>query len=278
MTHVERTYHDNGALHSETPKVDGVVHGFVRHWYDNGQLGIEAPMVNGLVHGVVRNWDRSGNLLGTYEMQQGTGLEIHYHTNGRIRSLCSYIDGRISGPAKSYLESGEILAEGYWLDGKPVTWDKYEAAAKDDSRLPNPVDYRPEIPAKIAKLKELEARIGPAGMADLLPKQLIEHSRTRDALEWLDESDTRSLGEGMQRGRSIRLVKKLLELGANRVLATSIDAYDNDEQNTGEIIIELPAERTERKRLFDHVGRLARKQGFSKEADVGQQYLLLTLD
>src|SRR6185436_4124957 len=41
-----------------------------------GHLVCAEPYVNGLVHGVARQWSPDGELLGTYRMDQGTGIDL----------------------------------------------------------------------------------------------------------------------------------------------------------------------------------------------------------
>ena len=69
---VTRDLYRNGAIHRETPQVDGMLHGTVRSYHNNGKLASEEPYDNGLVHGVCRRWAWSGKLLGCYPTEHGT--------------------------------------------------------------------------------------------------------------------------------------------------------------------------------------------------------------
>ncbi len=278
MTQVDKSYFTDGTLRSETPILNGVPHGVVQHWHSNGKIALRIPMADGLVNGVVRQWDADGNLLGTYRMSNGTGVEIKWSGIGQIGATCSYINGNRNGPARVYDDEGELLGEGYWVDDKPVIWEKYLLACERDANLPNSLEDKPQLPAKIAKLKELEARIGPAGMADLLPERLIQGERTREALEWLQENRARSLGEGRRHGKSVNSVTKLYELGAKCVYAVEIDQYVGGEENTGKLVVELPNAEEARVQLLKYGAKIGQRIGFTKDEDVKQKYMLLLFD
>jgi hypothetical protein len=275
---IETTRYADGTLHSETPLQDGVAHGIVRRWHSNGALAEEVPMEMGVIHGTVKHWDSSGRLLGTYQMMHGTGIETRWAKPGLISATCSYIDSKRSGPARSYNPDGTILGEGYWVDGQAVVWEQYVAACQKDDRLPNSPDDEPLIPKRIAELKELERRYGPGFLADQLPKRLLGESGVREATEWLLESEDHSLGEDLTRRRAKNLINKLYALGAVKVHAVEIQRYDEGEENTGRLVVELPSDLNDRNALLKHASKLGRKLGFGAEEDVGQQYMLMMLD
>lgn len=278
MSEVERSYFEDGSLHSEIPKANGVPHGIVQHWHSNGQIAFRIPMEDGLVNGIAKQWDEEGNLLGTYEMQKGTGVEILWARVGQIRATCSYINGKRSGPSRAYDDDGEAFAEGYWVDGEPVVWKNYVLACERNASLPNSPEDEPQLPAKIARLKELEARIGPAGMADLLPRRLLQGENSREALEWLKEDRARSLGEGGRHRKSLNTVVKLYDLGAKCVHAVGVIRYEGGEENAGNLVVELPDDEAARSALLDYGGKIARSLGFTRDEDVGQKYMLLAFD
>ena len=73
-------------------------------------------------------------------------------------------------------------------------------------------------------------------------------------------------------------MKKLYSFGAVNVHAVEIDGDSQDDQNTGQLVVELPAQAASRKRLLQFAGRLARKRGFEPYPDTGQRYVFLLLD
>jgi antitoxin component YwqK of YwqJK toxin-antitoxin module len=97
-TKVELTYYSNGELRSERSRVDGKLHGMVKHWYQNGQLRSERPYVDGMPHGMIKWWYRDGQL----------GAETFY------------VDGVIHGVAKWWSPNGDIDEFRLWNQDKLV--------------------------------------------------------------------------------------------------------------------------------------------------------------
>jgi hypothetical protein len=62
------------------------------------------------------------------------------------------------------------------------------------------------------------------------------------------------------------------------VHACDVDQYDNGEENTGHLVVELPKDSVKRKSLFREVDRLAAQRGSREEFDNGQQYVYVGLD
>jgi antitoxin component YwqK of YwqJK toxin-antitoxin module len=76
-TKTERSYHPNGQLEWEGTFVDGSPHGIQRRWYPNGVLSDETPIQNGTYEGVGKHWNDKGELVGTWEVNAGTGVWRH---------------------------------------------------------------------------------------------------------------------------------------------------------------------------------------------------------
>ena len=278
MKEVKRRHSKNGTIVSESPYLDGVPHGITRFWHENGALAREIPMEKGFVNGTGKQWNQNGKLLGSYDMRFGTGVERTWHENGTLWSTCSFVKGERCGPSRMYSEDGDLFAESYWLYGERVTWKVYLEKSKIDSKIPNTNDDYPKLPARIEELKALEKKLGPAGMADMLPKKLLQGDSVREALSWLEESKLRSIGQATSRRKSLNLVRKLYDCGAINVQAVEIDGAEEEEQNAGKIVIEIPKDKDGRKAIFKIAGKIARKQGYDPEQDVGQQYCFLMLD
>ncbi len=277
MKEVKRRHSRNGVVVSETLYSDGVPHGMQRFWHENGVLAKEIPIEEGSVNGTVKQWSQSGKLLGSYDMSFGTGVEYTWHENGKLWTTRSFVNGERCGPARMYSEDGDLFAESYWLYGERVTWRVYHEKSKTDSRLPNSKDDSPKLPARIEEMKAWEKKLGPAGTADMLPKRLLQGDKVREALSWLEESKLRSLGETTSRREALGFVRRLYDYGAINVHAVEINGTE-EEQNTGKLIVELPADKDGRKAVFEIAGKVAREQGYDPEQDVGQQYCFLMLD
>lgn len=76
---------------------------------------------------------------------------------------------------------------------------------------------------------------------------------------------------------AIELVKMLYEIGAQAVTAVEIDGYVEDKgyQDTDKLIVTLPEDQTERKKLFAYLNHWARRRGWDAEPDLGRNYLLM---
>jgi hypothetical protein len=106
--------------------------------------------------------------------------------------------------------------------------------------------------------------------------KLMRTGRREDAVKWL-RSKKHTLGE-MTWSASQRLIKKLVALGAVRVLACTVDSYENGQENTGHLVVELPRAKPERVALLKEIDRVAEDQGYAGDADYGQRYAYVKLD
>ncbi len=82
---IERKLHDNGAVRTEMPVVDGEIHGTARGFFPSGKRRWEAQFVRGKYHGTMRLWFESGQLESEREYRGGKkhGPFVDYHPNGR---------------------------------------------------------------------------------------------------------------------------------------------------------------------------------------------------
>lgn len=117
-------------------------------------------------------------------------------------------------------------------------------------------------------------------MSDEFVQQFLESPSTKEALAWLQagsDSDFRSVGESESTEESIALIQQIYDAGAEEVLAVDIDEYPEG-QNTGKLVIRLPADPAARERVFAWAGEIAESQGFDAEQDSGQSYVFVMLD
>ncbi len=70
-----RYFENSGALQSEVPLKDGKRLGTV-YFFEQGAVVWSEPHSNGFAHGTARQWSESGDLIGTYNMKRGTGLDL----------------------------------------------------------------------------------------------------------------------------------------------------------------------------------------------------------
>ncbi|HLF00527.1 MAG TPA: hypothetical protein VI547_01030, partial [Anaerolineales bacterium] len=117
-----RRYKSDGVLVSEQPLKDGFYHGTVYRWGFSGTLILSRPYVAGKQHGKVWQWSDDGSLLGTYTMNHGTGIEIHWTQGGADSMLPRLVrpmrDGKLHG-YEWWIDENEILSgELHWVDGQ----------------------------------------------------------------------------------------------------------------------------------------------------------------
>lgn len=131
-----RWFFESGEPSMEYGMKNGLQHGMMYCWYEPGVLTAAEPYVNGQPHGTARQWDENGNMLGTYTMRHGTGVDLWWE----------------DGTGKVYLSEARHLKDGdphgfeWWLkhDGKSVwherhwvqgRWHGIERAWNDKGRL-----------------------------------------------------------------------------------------------------------------------------------------------
>jgi hypothetical protein len=93
--------------------------------------------------------------------------------------------------------------------------------------------------------------------------------------EWI-RKENHTLGE-LGHDESVVLADAVYKAGAAHVYAVEIDEYEQG-SNTGKLVVELPSNPADRKRVLGWAGKIAREQGFDPETDVGQRYVFVMLD
>jgi hypothetical protein len=280
---VVRSYYENGALRYEGVQIDGIPHGVIRLWHPNGVLDTEIPMDHGVISGIVKQWNDKGELLGTSDVTNGTGVDRRWYPDGTLQIEIPYVDGATTGRQRIYWDTGELLEVSYWLKNKKVSRKRYLEACQQDPNLPR---YEDQPAPRKRRERATRAPKSPSPAereliaTDQLPIKLLQKPGAREALSWLEETrePPRSLGEATSQDDSIRLVKKLYRLGATGVHAVEINGEPDEEQNTGRLVIELPHDQERRKKILTFTGKLAHELGFDPEPDVGQRYTFLMLD
>ena len=70
-----RQFDRSGQLELERPMRNGLLHGTL-YSCDDGVVTFAEPYRAGLAHGTARQWSDDGELIGTYTMKHGTGLDL----------------------------------------------------------------------------------------------------------------------------------------------------------------------------------------------------------
>jgi hypothetical protein len=96
---------------------DGKLHGAYYEWHENGNLRHATRYANGLEHGMSRQYDSFGQLIGTYRMRNGTGVDLWYVRKGRLSEERHCRNGRRHGFERWWRDSRTVFAEGCYKDG-----------------------------------------------------------------------------------------------------------------------------------------------------------------
>ena len=103
-----RQFDEQGHLEFERPMKEGVTHG-VHYGCEDGIVTLAEPFRRGLAHGTARQWSNDGELIGTYSMKNGTGLDLW-----RIKA--DWGNGRIYLSEARYLKEGKWHGFEWWLN------------------------------------------------------------------------------------------------------------------------------------------------------------------
>jgi hypothetical protein len=95
-----RRFDQKGLLEFERPQKNGVTHGTVYHC-ESGLVRFAEHYSNGFAQGTTKQWSYDGELIGTYTMKHGTGLDLW-----RVKK--DWGDGRV------YLAEARFLKDGKW--------------------------------------------------------------------------------------------------------------------------------------------------------------------
>jgi antitoxin component YwqK of YwqJK toxin-antitoxin module len=80
-TKIERKYWKSGKLQSETPYVNGTLHGVWKLWWENGQQESEQPYVDGKLHGMEKSWWQDGDIYYFWLWNQDELVATFYPRN-----------------------------------------------------------------------------------------------------------------------------------------------------------------------------------------------------
>ena len=198
-------------------------------------------------------------------------------------------DGEEMGYIKIYV--GPLLAQVTFIyDGKLMSKKAYHKLCDRNPKMPR-FEQIEEYHFLAAELKlERERQRDQIRVAEQRPdpkmrKQLDEFCEgllnpddSQEVISWLKDRSkgTRTLGELQTTKASLQLARKLYSLGAKKVFAVEID--ESGGGNSGKLVIALPKQVKNRKRLFRWCAEQARSQGFGPDPDLGQKYALMMLD
>ena len=162
-----RIYNQDGLLQHELSLKNGKRHGWQYDWYRDGTLSSALHFENGIEHGTASVWRGSGALLGTYMMNQGTGIDfwwkehegkVHltearvyvdnkmegyeywWYSSDKTRGLWKekwWMKGCLHGIEREWSQQGKLRRgfPNYWIRGTEVDKRKYDRATRKDASL-----------------------------------------------------------------------------------------------------------------------------------------------
>ena len=285
----EEGFHETGALRFQATYANGLRHGISRTWHKNGVLATEGTYVNGALDGTVRHWNEKSDLLGSFEMKNGTGLTKQWYPNGQLYAEISMVNGSFTGRQRVWFEDGEFVTSVFYIRNRKVSKKKYVEACKTDPALPRYDE--PEAKSWETKMKQelrqktKAKRPAPNGnereLHEKVLKRLLDNPAKAEARDWLRASSLKSLrtlGELENTEDSLALVNEIYEAGAPEVLAVEIGSYGDGAQNTGKLLIRLPGVKKSRRKVFAWCNEQNAHEGFDPDQDFGQDYVLVGLD
>jgi antitoxin component YwqK of YwqJK toxin-antitoxin module len=113
-----RSWNEADQLDMEYGIRDNQRHGLFRTWYDNGQLEEVTCYEHGKEHGTTEQYDATGNLIGTYTMVHGTGLDLWFVEPGVLAEERHYQDGERHGYERWWRRDNRTIGqEGHFWQG-----------------------------------------------------------------------------------------------------------------------------------------------------------------
>jgi hypothetical protein len=113
---------------------------------------------------------------------------------------------------------------------------------------------------------------------DAFCEQMLAKGKSAEARAWAlqatGSTQLRTIHE-LDNTKSLEIIQKLYELGAERVMACDIETAPEVGETTNILVVTLPADREARKRLLQYECSHAGGLGFDGVKDKGQRYMFL---
>lgn len=240
---VKRTYYRKGIIVSEEHFLGGKQHGRRRLWHRNGQLAEEDTYCNGLRHGLCQQWDDGGRLLGSFQMEHGTGVQKRWHDNGQLNVEFTTLAGQFCGRNRMWLRDGTLVSDKGFLFNREVTPAQYRRASAKDARLPK-LRGRMGKPALNHRAQEQHAY-------RLLLAWLLGKRNASEMRAWLKPADKtkRGVGHFKRASAAVKFIEKLYQAGAIQVIAPDIYQNQRGDQFTDCLLVQLPKRAGQRRAI-----------------------------
>lgn len=114
---------------------DQKIHGPTMAWQKvdgDEKKAFEGVYDKGLAHGVFKQWSPTGEVLGSYKMDKGTGTMLEWHANGTKALSTIYKEGVRVGMSIAWYDTGTKRQEGSFEAGaKHGKWVQWDADGKE---------------------------------------------------------------------------------------------------------------------------------------------------
>ena len=251
----EESYYDDGSIKSQVFHSGDHIHGTTKTWHQNGQIASEVPFVESKIHGVSRYWNSTGKLLGENLLVRGTGVFREWYDDGKLKCEMQVVSGFPYGWQRCWDEDGKLTVETFFQNGRPSKRKTVTAS--------NPTD----VAAERMRFKD---------QLEDTSKSILAMWVTCDAKDWLNEKGSRTFGENLSHDMSSDMLAKLKKAGALEVFVVAFKEDEFAEDSVGSLMIKLPQNIDQRRKIFVLQDELQQHEGFGSEKDVGQNYLFVS--
>jgi hypothetical protein len=268
----ERSFYRNGELREEFHRLGQILHGRYRTWHRNGRPATESFYEHGRLHGLCRQWNQRGKLLGSFQMNHGTGIQRDWYENGQIQFETSTVEAKFTGRTRSWLQDGTLVSEQYSIENRNVSPAEYAAAVAKHPDYPRYRDGKRRL--KLPDAEEVEQR-----EFRLQINSILSQRNKREAKVWL-EGGAKQRSLGLFNFTSARqLIQKLYDAGAKQVLAVNIYNGKAGKQFSDALLVRLPLKQKSRKVIRQTFTRLPKKQraGVLPPQDCSEEFLFVSL-
>jgi hypothetical protein len=270
---VQRLFHRNQIAAVEETYLGPKLHGRRRTWHRNGQLATKEFYRNGLLHGKVCQWDKNGKLLGSFQMEHGTGTQKSWHDNGQLNLEFSTVDGHFCGRSRFLLRDGTLISDRLLLFGRPVSVEKYRQAMRKEPRLPK---LHGRLAKSLPKNRATQKHIQHVFVRGLLAKDHRDEART-----WLKPgaASGRSLGRFKGKSAALKFVESLYQAGAAQVIVPDIYEGKGGDEFADYLLVRLPKTKSARAAIRKVAAEVKEQRlgAIEPDKDIGEEYLILSL-
>lgn len=113
-----RAWDADGRIVMEYRIEDDVMHGPFRTYHDNGRVQQDSTFLRGREHGVTRQFDSEGVVIGSYELDHGSGLDLWFCEAGVLAEERHLENGERHGFERWWSgDNATVYIEGHYFDG-----------------------------------------------------------------------------------------------------------------------------------------------------------------